>query len=136
MFGVVPLIRMYSEKRCQGCNRTFDQLDHGNRVRCGYCALLYKRKYNRDKQRILRQVGKVGLKNFQILENITLNHDWNEPFSTSVGKLVSKGFDFRQGGKTYDTLSEDQTTVFIVIDFQVYYNPTLPNNPVIIKLNL
>jgi hypothetical protein len=110
-------------------------LCHGNRVRCYLCALLYKRKYNRDKQRILRQVGKVGLKNFQILENITLNHDWDNLFLTTMRKLVSKGFDFSQGGKTYDTFSEDQTTVFIVIDFQVYYNPTLPNNPVIIKLN-
>ena len=123
-------------RKCPDCLIGLDLLlDHGNRVRCGYCALLYKRKYNRDKQRILRQVGKVGLKNFQILENITLNHDWNEPFSTSVGKLVSKGFDFRQGGKTYDTLSEDQTRVFVVIHFEVYYT-ALPNNTVIIKLNL
>jgi hypothetical protein len=53
-----------------------------------------------------------------------------------MGKLVSKGFDFSQGGKTYDTISEVHTKVFIVIDFEVYYNPTLPNNPVIIKLNL
>ena len=124
-------------RKCPDCLLELDPfLCHGNRVRCYLCALLYKRKYNRDKQRILRQVGKVGLKNFQILENITLNHDWNESFSTSMRKLVSKGFDFSQGGKTYDTFSEDQTTVFIVIDFQVYYNPTLPNNPVIIKLNL
>ena len=121
-------------QKCKDCSLKFDQLDHGNRVRCYLCALLYKRKYNRDKQRILRQVGKVGLKNFQILENITLNHDWNEPFSTSVGKLVSKGFDFSQGGQTCATFSEVQTTVFVVIHFEVYYT-ALPNNPVIIKCN-
>ena len=121
-------------QKCKDCSLKFDQLDHGNRLRCYLCALLHKRKYNRDKKRILRQVGKVGLKNFQILENITLNHDWNEPFSTSVGKLVSKGFDFRQVGKTYDTFSVVQTTVFVVIHFEVYYT-ALPNNTVIIKLN-
>lgn len=122
-------------QKCKGCSLKFDQLDHGNRVRCELCALVHKRKYNRDKQRILRQVGKVGLKNFQILENITMSHDWNEPFSTSVGKLVSKGFDFSQGGQTCDTFSKDQTTVFVVIHFEVYYT-ALPNNTVIIKLNL
>jgi hypothetical protein len=52
-----------------------------------------------------------------------------------MGKLVSKGFDFRQGGKTYDTFSEVQKTVFVVIHYELYYNPTLLNNPVIIKLN-
>lgn len=123
-------------QKCKDCSLKFDQLDHGNRVRCYLCALVHKRKYNRDKQRILRQVGKVGLKNFQILENITLNHDWDNSFSTSVRKLVSKGFDFSLGGKTCDTFLEVHTTVFIVIHFEVYYNPTLPNNTVIIKLNL
>ena len=122
-------------RKCPDCLMGLDLLlDHGNRLRCFLCALVHKRKYNREKQRILRQVGKVGLKNLQILENITLNHDWNESFSTSMRKLVSKGFDFRQGGKTYDTFSEDQTTVFVVIHFEVYYT-ALPNNTVIIKLN-
>ena len=128
---------MKSYQKCPDCLLELDPfLCHGNRVRCKLCALFHKRTYNREKQRILRQIGKVGLKNFQILENITLNHDWDNSFSTSMGKLVSKGFDFSQGGKTYDTISEVHTKVFIVIDFEVYYNPTLPNNPVIIKLNL
>ena len=126
---------MKSYQKCPDCLLELDPfLCHGNRVRCYLCALLYKRKYNRDKQRILRQVGKVGLKNFQILENITLNHDWNESFSTSMRKLVSKGFDFSQGGQTYDTFSKDQTTVFVVIHFEVYYT-ALPNKSIIIKLN-
>ena len=126
---------MTSGKRCRNCYKILDLLDHGNRVRCELCALLHKRKYNRDKQRIIRQIGKVGLKNFQILENITLNHDWDKPFLTSVSKLVTKGFNFSQGGKTYDTFSEVQKTVFVVIHYELYYNPTLLNNPVIIKLN-
>ena len=126
---------MTSGKQCRNCYKILDQLDHGNRVRCELCALVHKRKYNRDKQRILRQIGKVGLKNFQILENITLKHDWDNSFLTSMGKLVSKGFDFSQGGHTCATFSEVQTTVFVVIHFEVYYT-ALPNNPVIIKCNL
>lgn len=123
-------------QKCPDCLLELDPfLCHGNRVRCELCALLYKRKYNRDKQRILRQVGKVGLKNFQILENITLNHDWDNLFLTTMGKLMSKGFDFSQGGQTCDTFSEDQRKVFVVIHFEVYYT-ALPNNTVIIKLNL
>ena len=119
-------------KKCIRCLRFIDQLEHGNRLRCKLCAILHKREYNRNKQRIIREIGKPGLKNFQLLEQITSSHNWDENYKTTINQMVRRGFDFSQGGKTYDSTSHPNYKVILIMHYAVYYNPNDPGKSVTI----
>lgn len=129
-------------RTCQNCFCPLSKFDHGNRKRCHECSLLEKRHSNRDRQRIIRQVGNQGLKNLKILETISPNHLWEAPLIITIHKLIKKGFSFSRGGETYNTDDAIYPRVFVVMQFDVFYHPDSilseqPTNPksVIIKKN-
>jgi hypothetical protein len=110
-------------RTCPNCFCPLSKFDHGNRQRCHECSLLEKRQSNRNRQRIIRQVGNQGLKNLKILDTMTSTHDWEAPFITTIRKLTNLGFDFSKGGSTFNTYDELYPRVFVVIQFEVFHHP-------------
>lgn len=133
----------FQKKTCKYCGYPIGRKEHGNRIRCRECSATHHRNTSRFRQRIIRQVGNQGLKNYQILETITSNHNWETPFVSTIRKLTNLGFDFSRGGNTHNTDDVSYPRVFVVVQFEVYYVPNSKTSDsqknfqsVIIKYNI
>ncbi len=113
----------FQKKTCKYCGLPIGKKEHGNRIRCKECSAIHHRDTSKYRQRIIRQLGNQGLKNLTIIETITLKHNWEFEFITNIQKLITKGFSFSQGGYTHNTDDLAFPRVFIVIKFEIHYNP-------------
>lgn len=126
---------MENNKNCLRCGEAISEDAHGNIKRCAPCSKKHKRESSRNKQKIIRELGNQGLKNYRIVEYLYSKHAQNGIAVTNIAKLVHFGFRFNVGITQIESSKTDPEypNIIHVMDYELRYNAALKDKPVFIR---
>lgn len=126
---------MTNNKLCLRCGEAIPEDTHGNAKRHQICAKRHKNEFNRNKQKIIRELGNQGLKNYRIVEYLYLKHAQNGIAVTNIAKLVHFGFRFNVGITQIESSKTDPEypNIIHVMDYELRYHATQKEKSVLIS---
>lgn len=122
-------------KNCLRCGEALPEDAHGNLKRCeATCAKQHKRDINRNRQKIIRELGKHGLKNYKVLEYLYAKYAQNGILEISQEKLVHIGFRFNIGVTQIELKDSESEypNILHVINYELRYHAIQKDKPVLI----
>ncbi len=126
---------MEKYKNCLRCGEAISEDAHGNIKRCAPCSKKHKRESSRNKQKIIRELGKYGLKNLKVVEYLYSKNAQNGTAAVTIERLVQYGFKFNVGVTQMESTKTDPEypNIIHVMDYELRYNAALKDKPVFIR---